>query len=125
MNFILIIAAIFNGFNRLWKVFVNNFIKRQWSKFVGHYLSIKINGPICIYIVSTSPPRPPLKLGRGGFLFSKFGQRRGSSKNYSEIGGRGGGRGRVPNVFISFPLEKHVFITIEILFLSGKYSRLL
>ena len=33
--------------------------------------------------------------------------------------------GRVPNCFIIFPSEKHVFITIGILFLSGEYSHLL
>ena len=43
-------------------------------------------------------------------------------------GGRGGGSLRkreVPNIFISFPSGKHVFITVEILFLFGKYSRFL
>ena len=46
-----------------------------------------------------------------------------SSKKY----GVGGGGGVVPNCFISFPAEKHVFITIRIPFFSfsGKYSRLL
>ena len=32
------LVTIFKGFNRLWKVFVNNFINRQWSRFVGRYL---------------------------------------------------------------------------------------
>ena len=66
---------------------------------------------------------PPLKLG-GCFLFLKFGQRGGSWKNFSEIGGKLKGgflleRWGFPNCFISFPSEKHVFTTIGY-FLSGK-----
>ena len=69
---------------------------------------------------------PPLKLG--GDLFLKCGQRGRSWKNCSEIGdslrkGEEGGWG--PYCFISFLYEKHVFITIGILFLSGKYLHLL
>ena len=69
-----------------------------------------------IFIVSS-----PLKLG-GGFLFLKFEQRRRSWKNCSEIEGRLVERGVLlergvfPNCFISFPSEKHVFITIGFFF---------
>ena len=42
------LLPIFNGFNKLWKVFANNFVNRQWSRFAGHCLSFRINEPICI-----------------------------------------------------------------------------
>ena len=32
------LLPISNGLNRLWKVFVNSFVNKQWSKFVGRYL---------------------------------------------------------------------------------------
>ena len=59
----------------------------------------------------------PLKIKGGGFWFLKLGQRVGSWKNCSEIGGlieRGGG----PNCFTSFSSEKHVVITIGIILFS-------
>ena len=72
---------------------------------------------------------PPLKIrGEAGFLFLKFGERGGSSKKIlrNRLVKREVGvpleRERVPNCFISFPSEKHVFVTIGIIFLSGKYS---
>ena len=71
----------------------------------------------CNYRVSS-----PLKLV--SFLIFEIWTKNGVIKNCSEIGGlvergdslrKGGG---FPNYFISFPSEKHVFITVGILFFS-------
>ena len=79
---------------------------------------------------------PPLKLG-GRVLIIKTWTNRGFMKkvfrNRGLVDGVGWGGGVLldrgfPNCFISFSSEKHVFITIGILFflfLSGKYSCLL
>ena len=82
------------------------------------------SGTLCLWKESH-----PLKIrGEAGFLFLKFGERGGSSKKIlrNRLVKREVGvpleRERVPNCFISFPSEKHVFVTIGILFLSGKYS---
>ena len=72
----------------------------------------------CTHIHSFLPP----KIRGGGFLFLKFEQRGRSWKNCSEIEGRLVERGVLlergvfPNCFISFPSEKHVFITIGFFF---------
>ena len=75
---------------------------------------------MCVFIVSST-----LKLrgqGRDGVVFEIW-TKRGVMKKIAQK--RGGGvlleRGGFPNCFISFPSQKHVFITIG-LFLSGKYS---
>ena len=60
--------------------------------------------------------------GGGGILFLKFGQRGGSRKNCSEIGGfveRGDSK-----IVLSVFLKKSMF-SLLLEFLSGKYSHLL
>ena len=68
-------------------------------------------------------------MGGGGVLVCEIWTKRGVMKKLLRNRGlveRGVllERGGFPNCFISFPSEKHVFITIGF-FLSGKYSRLL